>query len=178
MTDFSRDKLLPTRVTFLELHQHTDFNVSMPTGSQVAIMRASNIPVHFYRYLYEKVGKPHHWFHRRVMTDTELKELIDNSKTLINVLYIDGCPAGFSEMSLFDAPTFVEISYFGLIPDYHGRGLANFFFSEILKTAWDQQADYIKIQTNTLDNPRALLLYQKFGFQPTDFYETAIPAWT
>jgi len=169
--------MLPTRVTFLELHERSSVVAPPIAGIRLALLRAYKIPVHFYRYLYETIGKQHHWANRRFMSDGELKEFIDNKNIAVYILYADGCPAGFSELNLFGMPDFTEISYFGLVPDYRGIGLSRFFFKEILNAAWENEPSYLKIQTNSLDNPRALQLYQKFGFVPVDVSDAFVKAW-
>ncbi len=59
-----------------------------------------------------------------------------------------------------------ESHYFGLAPDYTGLGLGAFFLGEAIAIAWDKGPRRLHVQTCTLDHPRALPLYQRFGFQP------------
>lgn len=168
---------LKSRVTHLEMYERPQIRVPSPLNMQVAIMRAYQMPVHFYRYLYEQIGKQHHWNVRRKMTDEALKDLIQSENTVVQILYIGGCPAGFAETNLKELPKSAEIVYFGLVPDYQGRGLSYFFFNEVLHSAWDANPEKVIIQTNTLDNPRALQLYQKSGFTPVSYNDVMIERW-
>ncbi|AQT45162.1 hypothetical protein BBC0244_014690 [Bartonella apihabitans] len=120
---------LNARVTHLEMYKRPAMTVPSPLNLQIAIMRAYHMPVHFYRYLYEQIGKAHHWNVRRKMTDAALKDLIQSENTVIHILYVDGCPAGFAEINLKELPKSAEIVYFGLVPDYQGRGLSYFFLT-------------------------------------------------
>src|SRR5690606_25264726 len=138
--------------------------VHAPLRPRVALMRAEAIPLAFYRYLYEQVGKGHHWLMRRHQDDEALRADLDAATVEIQVLYVDGAPAGFFELDLGGLPEAVDIRYFGLTPDFQGRGLGRFFLSEAIFAAWAQQPGKVTIQTNTLDSPRALQLYQKAGF--------------
>ncbi len=135
------------------------------------------MPPHFYRYLYEHVGKPHHWLLRRNLDDETLAAQIHDEATEIEVLYADGSPAGFFELDLSDLPERVEIRYFGLVPEFQGRGLGRFFISCAIHAAWAHDPHIVTINTNTLDSPRALQLYQKMGFVPVSWSEVTIEPW-
>ncbi len=169
--------LLKARITHLEMLAPPAGRVPMPFGPKLAVLRAEAIPLAFYRWLYEQVGRPHHWLLRRNIADGVLAELVHSDNCEIQVLYCGGCPAGFFELDLSELPHNVEILYFGLTPDYQGRGLARFFLSEAIFAAWAHGPDRVVIHTNTLDSPRALQLYQRAGFTPYAWSEEDVPAW-
>lgn len=177
MKKYEGKSFLNARVTHLEMHARPHQFIAPPINARLAFMRAHKIPVHFYRYLYEFVGRQHHWSTRRHLDDMALSQIIHNDKTMIHIFYIDGCPAGFAEVSTNLMPEYVEIIYFGLIQDYQGRGLSRFFFNEVVSAAWDEDPQSLMIQTNTLDNPRALQIYQKAGFEPIGFSDVMIERW-
>ncbi len=168
---------LKTRITHLEMTARPALSVPVPAGLRLAIMRTGNMPVHYYRYLYEQVGRKHHWMMRRTQSDAEVAEAIHAETTEIHILHADGCPAGFVEMDLSAKPEAVEILYFGLIADFQGRGLARFFLNEALSSAWSHSPQKVTIHTNTLDSPRALQLYQKIGFVPVAWSEEEVEPW-
>ncbi|MBV2144510.1 GNAT family N-acetyltransferase [Falsochrobactrum sp. TDYN1] len=170
------EKLI-ARITHLEMMARSTIAVPVPSGMRLAIMRATHMPVHFYRYLYEYVGREHHWMLRRLQSDTEVAQIIHADTTEIHVLYADGCPAGFLELDLSAMPDVAEIIYFGLVGDYQGRGLGKFFLSEAISAAWGHGPQKVAIHTNTLDNPRALQLYQKMGFVPVGWSEEEVVPW-
>lgn len=168
---------LTARITHLEMHAPPAHRVPAPSGPKLALMRAEAMPLHFYRYLYELVGRPHHWLLRRNISDAQLAEAIHNETTEIEVFYIDGCPAGFFELDLASLPEAVEIRYFGLVPDFQGRGLSKFFLSSAIFAAWAHEPRKVTIHTNSLDSPRALILYQKLGFSPVAWSEEEVEPW-
>jgi GNAT superfamily N-acetyltransferase len=168
---------LKARITHLEMLAPPPHRVAMPIGCRLAVMRAREMPLPFYRYLYEQVGKAHHWLLRRDTPDQELATLIHSEKTEIQVLYVEGSPAGFFELDLSGLSDEAEILYFGITPDFQGRGLARFFLSEAIFAAWAQQPGRLVIHTNTLDNPRALQLYQRAGFSPYAYSEEVVVPW-
>ncbi len=62
----------------------------------------------------------------------------------------------------------VEIQFFGLAPDFIGRGYSRFFLANAIDLAWSANPGEVRIETCTLDHPAALALYQKFGFTVFD----------
>lgn len=171
-------EVLTARITHLEMLAPPAHRIPMPLGFRLAVMRATGMPLPFYRYLYEQVGKAHHWVLRRGMEDAELSSVIHSERTDIHVLYVDGSPAGFFELDLGGLPDEAEIVYFGIVPDFQGRGLARFFLSEAVSAAWNRQPARLVIHTNTLDSPRALQLYQRTGFSPYAYSEETVEPWT
>jgi GNAT superfamily N-acetyltransferase len=59
-----------------------------------------------------------------------------------------------------------ELSYFGLMPDFIGRGLGTWLLGTAIETAWARPIERLWVHTNTLDHPRALPNYQRQGFTP------------
>jgi GNAT superfamily N-acetyltransferase len=173
----AKPAFIKARVTHLEMGAMPPHRVPMPVGPRLALMQARKMPLAFYRYLYEQVGRPHHWSLRRLIGDGELAATIHAPTTEIAVLYIDGSPAGFHELDLTQLPRKVEIVYFGLAPDFQGRGLARFFLSETIFAAWAHDPEIVAIHTNTLDSPLALRLYQKMGFSPVGWSEEEVEPW-
>lgn len=169
--------VLFARVTHLEMPAPPAHRVPMPLGPKLAVLRAKEMPPAFYRYLYEQVGKPHHWLLRRNLSDTALVAIIHAQSTEIRVLYVDGSPAGFFELDLSRLPGEAEIAYFGLTPDFQGRGLSRFFLSEAVFSAWAHEPARVVIHTNTLDSPRALQLYQRGGFSPYAWSQEEVEPW-
>ena len=168
---------LTARVTHLDMPAPPAHRVPVPTGPKLAVLRATNMPIAFYRYLYEQVGRAHHWLLRRNLSDEELAGFIHGEQAEIQVLYVDGSPAGFFELDLSNLPAEAEILYFGITPDFQGRGLAKFFLSEAVFAAWAHRPVRVVIHTNTLDSPRALQLYQRIGFSPYASSQEEVEPW-
>ena len=156
---------IETTVTFLEMRARPERRAQAPLKPRATLMRAEAPPVHFYRDLYELVGKPWIWVNRRRMNDHDIAAAIHDPGVRIYVLYADGSPAGFAEFDM-RKPHDIELTYFGLAPDFIGRGLGGFFLEQALSIAWDKAPRRVHVQTCTLDHPRALGLYQRSGFTP------------
>jgi len=135
-----------------------------PPRAKTAIMRAERPPLHFYRYLYDVIGRDYHWVSRRTLTDAALRDIIHRADIAIYVLSVDGAPAGMAELNMRREQEF-ELSFFGLIPERIGQGLGRYFLTHIVEIAWDLGAETFSVETCTLDHPAALPLYQKLGFE-------------
>jgi GNAT superfamily N-acetyltransferase len=170
-------RTLIARITHLEMTAPPSLRVHAPLGPRLALMRAEAMPTAFYRYLYEQVGKPHHWLMRRNVDDEQLSRDLHGDDIEIQVLYVEGSPGGFFELDLSTGPDAIDIRYFGLTPDFQGRGLARFFLSETIFAAWAHDPEAVAIHTNTLDSPLALRLYQKMGFSPVGWSEEEVEPW-
>ncbi|MGE0182263.1 MAG: GNAT family N-acetyltransferase [Parvularculaceae bacterium] len=154
-------------VTYLRQTARPAFAPQPRPDMQIAILRASNPPVHFYRYLYDLIGRRWNWVSRRMLSDEDLDAIIKNPAVHLYVLYVEGVPAGMAEIDAGDAPV-VDIRFFGLAPEFIGRGLSRFFLSNAIDLAWSLRPTEVRIETCTLDHPAALALYQKFGFTVFD----------
>jgi len=134
-------------------------------NGRVMLLKVKHPPVHFYRYLYETVGGPYTWVERTRMSDETLAKIVQDEKVELYVLYCEGAPAGYAELD-FRKPHEAELAYFGLVPDFIGRGLGVFLLATAIDIAWGKPIERLWVHTNTLDHPRALPLYQKMGFIP------------
>lgn len=158
---------IETVVTFLEMNAEPTLHAALPANLKCMLVRAERPSVRFYRYLYDAVGRGYSWIDRKKLNDLELETLIRQPDVEVWVLYLSGEPAGYFEITATGFPV-VELEYFGLIPDFHGLGLGNWFLAEAIRACWSRKPDRVIVQTCTLDGPAALPLYQKLGFVPYD----------
>jgi GNAT superfamily N-acetyltransferase len=152
-------------VTFLEMTARPVHFAPLPVGPQIALLRTRNIPLHFYRYLMDRVGRKWHWVNALRLSDEELAEKLAHPGRDIRVLYLDGSPAGFFDL-VPHLPDSVELAYFGMMEHAHGQGIGRWFLGAAIEAAWSHDPKTVTVQTCTLDHPAALPLYQKLGFEP------------
>jgi GNAT superfamily N-acetyltransferase len=99
------------------------------------------------------------------MDNKTLRAIIHDPAVSIHVLYFDGVPAGYVELdSRVDRE--IELAYFGLLPEFIGRGLGSWLLNWALDTAWNREPSRIWVNTCNLDHPKALPCYQRAGFEP------------
>ena len=150
-------------ITYLEmLERPTGKRVPVPLD-KLALMRAEDCTVSFYRYMYDTVGRPWLWFERRLVDDAALAALIAKPTIEIFVLYVRGVPAGFFELDTAAARE-TKLCYFGLIPDFIGRRLGPYLLQAAIDQAWSRPLDRFWLHTSTFDHPKALATYQRAGF--------------
>jgi GNAT superfamily N-acetyltransferase len=157
--------VLPVHITRLEMTAPPKSSLAIPVNIQAAIMRAPKIPLPFYRYLYRQVGARWQWVDRLRMNDEELTAVLHAERNDVSVLYVHGAPAGFFEHCRLDDDT-IELSHFGLMEHALGLGIGKWFLLQALYALWVSNPSRIVVTTNNLDHPRALQLYQMFGFSP------------
>jgi GNAT superfamily N-acetyltransferase len=150
-------------VTYLEMFERPPARHLPPPQGKLALMRAEDCTVSFYRYLYETVGTPWVWFERRLWSDPALAVEIQKPTTEIFVLHLGGVPAGYFELNAAE-PRETELCYFGLMPEFIGRRLGPFLLSAAIEQAWSRPLGRFWVHTCTFDHPRALPLYQRAGF--------------
>ena len=154
-----------TTVTHLEMladPMHAKHPLPCPRG-KCALMRAEQPPIHFYRYLYDAIGRDYVWVNRKRLTDEKLGAIIHDENVEIYILYMNGAPAGFVELDFRFMPR-AELTFLGVMPDFIGTGLGRFLLQEALRIAWSHHPKRLILQTCTLDHPRALTMYQRAGF--------------
>jgi hypothetical protein len=154
---------IPMTVTFLEMNARpTALPPPQPRG-KIALLKSEKPPAHFYRYLYDTIGKDYYWVDRKKLTPEALEGVIHDPLNQLFTLYTEGNPAGLAELDLRKSDT-ANISYFGLMPEAIGKRLGYFFLYHTCMNAWAQPISRLTINTCTLDHPRALPLYQRLGF--------------
>jgi ribosomal protein S18 acetylase RimI-like enzyme len=130
---------------------------------KTALLRAVEPPVHFYRYLYDVVGRPYLWTERRAWSDEDLAAHLMRGSLELYVLYIAGVPAGFAELD-FGEDGICQLAYFGLTPDFTGRRTGPWLLHQAIELAWSQPIKKLLVSTCTLDHKKALSTYQRAGF--------------
>ncbi|MCA1440276.1 GNAT family N-acetyltransferase [Ensifer sp. IC4062] len=169
----SKPAAITAHVTELEMTSPPKQSLPMPVNIHTAVLRVSDIPLAYYRFLYLRVGKRWHWTERLRMSDEELAGVLHNKGTTVTVLYVDGAPAGFFELHERENE-FIELTHFGLMEHALGLGLGKWFLLQTLLAAWAMNPSKVMVTTNSLDHPRALQLYQQFGFSPVATREAIV----
>ena len=156
---------LEVTITYLEMRRRPSSSLQPSTPEGAAILKAYQPTPSFYRYLYCHVGGPWLWYERRAMDNETLRTIIHDPAVSIHVLYVDGVPAGYIELdNRVDHE--IELAYFGLLPEFIGRGLGPWLLNWALDAAWNHEPSRIWVNTCNLDHPKALLFYQRAGFEP------------
>lgn len=158
LSDIAKEQV---RVYYLEMRSRPQ---PTSTTGKVFDFKKLQVPIEVnqYRQLYYGVGKQWNWLDRMVMPDQELENLINANSTEVYSVSIEGITAGFAEF--MQTNNFVEIVYFGLFPEFIGKGVGKQFLQAVVEKAWAYDPTWIQLNTCELDHPNALPVYLKVGF--------------
>jgi GNAT superfamily N-acetyltransferase len=160
--------------TYLQMTDENQFRPAFLEGcSGLSVKTMEEPDVAFYRFLYSSVGEQWKWRDRLLLPEHELKSLLAAPETSVHVLYVGDVPAGYVELAQSDDST--EIAYFGLCPDYMGKGLGKHLLSYGIAQAWNNGAKRLWVHTCNLDGPYALDNYIKRGFSIYKVDEQPMP---
>lgn len=149
--------------TYLQMTRPQQLTGGCLRDERVRIEKVENCPPHFYRYLYAEVGRNWHWTDRIGWTDEEICAHLYREGLSLHVMYVAGAPAGYVEL-LKHPNGSTEIAYFGLMPEFIGRGLGRHLLNFAVEHAWQEGANRVWLHTCSLDAPQALPNYLKRGF--------------
>ncbi len=155
-----------SRITYLEMLERPAPRRAPPPLDQHVLMRVEEPKLAFFRWLYHYVGRDWMWIDRRRWPDETLAAHLAAPGYGLYVLYLKGAPAGFFELVPQDGGTRIDLGLFGIAPDFIGRRLGPFLLDQAIQLAWERGPTRMTVDTCTLDHPKALILYQKFGFRP------------
>ena len=136
-----------------------------PPTDKLMLVRAHDIGLDFYRYIYSAVGDAWSWTDRKRLSDEELAAILGDEMVEVYILYVDGEPAGFAELDRRSGND-IELAYFGIVTRFIGRKLGPYLLDWAIRQAWSYGPDRFWLHTCTLDHPKALATYQKAGFTP------------
>jgi len=116
------------------------------------------------RFLYTTVGADWQWTDRLGWTREQWLQYVDRAEMETWVAYVAGTPAGYFELEMQPGAN-VEIAYFGLLPQFIGRGIGGYLLTVAVQRAWAMGAARVWVHTCMMDHPGALSNYQARGFR-------------
>ena len=152
--------------TYLELRSPEQLRPAHADAS-VRFVRRDTITPAEYRRLYQTVGERWFWHDRNAWSDEKLAAHLVRPEMLLWECVVDGETAGFFELERHPEDDSVEISYFGLMERFFGRGIGKAMLTQAAQEAWELRPTRVWLHTCTLDSPHALPNYKARGFEPT-----------
>jgi ribosomal protein S18 acetylase RimI-like enzyme len=162
--------------TYLELTAEAACARVLSPEPGARVERVLDCPPSFFRYLYGEVGRPYHWRDRLTWTDEQVRARLADPDVFLYALYAGGAPAGYFELQRHEDGA-LEIVYFGLLPEFHGRGLGKHLLGEAVAASLALGASRVWLHTCDMDGPAALPNYLARGFTPfrTETYTVDLP---
>ena len=152
--------------TYLEMKALSDLKPALAANADARIERVEGCPASFYRYLYAEVGRAYRWMDRLAWTDGDIRAHLASPGISLWLLTVRGAPAGYFELKATPQDGSVEIAYFGLLPEFVGRGFGKHLLTEAAAHAWAMAPSRVWLHTCTLDHPAAAPNYRARGFRP------------
>lgn len=131
-------------------------------------------PIDDYLSLFRLVGTPWLWTSRLLMSAEAVAAIIHDPAVEISLIQDEGRNIGFIELDFRTAHQ-CEISFFGMIPEYNGKGYGRWLMQQALDQAWRADIQRLWLHTCSLDSPRALPFYQQCGFKIFDQQPETMP---
>ncbi len=116
------------------------------------------------RSLYLDIGKSWQWNDKRHWTDDEWRSYAESKNLRTFIACRDEKIVGYFELQKDDENQ-IEIAYFGLIPEYCGRGLGGAMLTSALQLAWQANPTRVWVHTCTNDHNAAISNYLARGFK-------------
>lgn len=151
--------------TYLEMRSPGQLRPAATPQPTPRVERLADCTVEFFRYLYEEVGRAYHWTDRLGWSDETIRQYLATPGVSFWLMSEENEPAGYFELRRHEDRS-VEIAYFGLLPDYIGRGWGKYLLTRAVQSAWQLGTDRVWLHTCTLDHAAALPNYLSRGFEP------------
>ncbi|HNR33006.1 MAG TPA: GNAT family N-acetyltransferase [Candidatus Hydrogenedentes bacterium] len=176
MTDTSPKATIELTTWFLDMHAPPSRPSPPRKPDGLEMVRVYETPIHFYRYLYNKISEPWVWWERKRQTDDEIRAELHDPAFEFFVPYLRGAPIGMVELNCRN-PEETQLNYFGIIPEYCGRGYGGYALAWSVDHVWARKPRPRRywVHTCSQDSPAALPCYQKAGFVLYDTVAERIP---
>lgn len=155
---------MPLITTYLEMHSPEQLRPPRCSREDFQIREQTRRDWQFNRDLYLAVGQHWSWSDKRTWSDEQWQEYALAPELRTFGAYLGDALAGYYELRR-DKEGGVEIAYFGLLPQFIGRGLGGALLTSAIEQAWQISPSVARVWVHTcsLDHPRALANYQARG---------------
>ncbi len=150
--------MIPVERNFLELRDLRNLRFNSIKQNKL-IVKKIKPDFQLNKFFYKQVGKKYRWIDRLSWPDEKWIEYISNKNLETYVISISKDLAGFFELLYNPQLKETEISYFGLLEEYIGKGIGGHALSEAIKKSFDKDINRVWLHTCTLDHPNALKNY-------------------
>jgi GNAT superfamily N-acetyltransferase len=148
--------------TYLEMRSPEELRPKRCADARFQIREEIERDWRFNRDLYFAVGEQWDWIDKRPWTDEQWKEYATAPELRTFAAYYGDMLAGYYELRR-DTQGGVEIAYFGLLPEFIGRGLGGALLTNAIEEAWRMSPRRVWVHTCNRDHPQALTNYQGRG---------------
>ena len=150
--------MIPVQRNFLELKDLKNLRTNS-TNKNKYLVKKIKPDFQLNKFFYKQVGKKHRWIDRLSWSDEKWINYISNKN--LETYIICECEelVGFFELLHNPELQETEISYFGLLEEYIGKGIGGYALSEAIRKSFEKNIRRVWLHTCTLDHPNALKNY-------------------
>src|SRR5262250_1583473 len=132
---------MKTQVTthHLEMLDPAQLRPARPATHEVQLQRAEIPCPELNRFLYTAVGGDWYWIDRLSWSYDRWLEYLNRPELETWVAYVSGTPAGYYELEMQSGAD-LEIAYFGLIPQFIGKGIGGQLLTGAIVRGWEMGA--------------------------------------
>ena len=157
------EELIDTTVTWLKYTGYKRENISVTKGD-INIIKKQNVNTNLYKKIYREIGLSYNWISRLKISEEELKKIIHDKNVDIYFMTKKNKVIGFLEID-YRCLKEIKIVHLGVVDSFIGKGYGKKLLKFAIKRSKEINIKPLILQTNSLDHPKALIFYQKNGFQ-------------
>ena len=150
--------MIPVQRNFLELKDLKNLKTNSINEKKYLVKKIKP-DFQLNKFFYKQVGKKHRWIDRLSWSDGKWINYISNKNLETYIISESKELAGFFELLYNPELKETEISYFGLLEEYIGKGIGGYALSVAIKKSFQKNIRRVWLHTCTLDHPNALKNY-------------------
>ena len=153
----------PSVTTYLEMRSPDQLR-SKRADARFHVREVTERDGRLNRDFYLRVGEQWQWIDKRLWTDEQWREYARATELRTFAAYLEEALAGYYELRRDDEGG-VEIAYFGLLPEFIGRGFGGALLTSAIAEAWHTapKPSRVWVHTCNRDHPQALANYLARG---------------
>ena len=150
--------MIPVQRNFLELKDLKNLKTN-PINKNKYLVKKIKPDFQLNKFFYKQVGKKHRWIDRLSWSDEKWINYISNKNLETYIICESEELVGFFELLNNPELQETEISYFGLLEEYIGKGIGGYALSVAIRKSFEKNIRRVWLHTCTLDHPNALKNY-------------------
>lgn len=157
--------LIDQTITYLEMTSPDQLLAGRVPSADVTLDSADPTALVLIRATHDRIAAPHHWSTLE-WSEQRWQEVLSSPTLRSWIVRVGGDVAGLVQLEIHPERE-VEISTFGLVPEFVGRGFGGHLLTLASRLAWNLgEVDRVWLHTSSRDHPHALPNYRNRGFRP------------
>lgn len=157
--------LVDQTVTYLEMTSPDQLLAARVPPADVTLDSVDATALALIRSAHDRIAAPHHWSSLD-WSEQQWSDLLSRPGVRSWIARVGTDVIGLVQLEIHPHRD-VEITKFGLVPEFVGRGFGGHLLTLATWLAWDLgEVDRVWLHTSSLDHPHALGNYRNRGFRP------------